>query len=250
MSETWSIANPRLWYRDDLVNHPELIPLEGQCVPESEVDELYRKTYHGNMLLTKPIEKLRSSAGFINNELTLTVSFFQGLYVPSALFEGPLTIDNFKHVTDQWLTGSSDPYTRHHVNIRFHSTPMVANEYWMIPAAGDSQYIDLQRPTPKTWQLLGRNGGLPWQLVDYQELKENTWEPWKVKTFKVDNRAAYQEYQLLITSWFSPNNDAKLYSGLRRFWLFGHPLNQFVMPDIPSPSDAYVWVIPRSSKQN
>ena len=38
----WDVANPRLWYRDDLVNHPELIPLEGQTVDYKTVSNLAR----------------------------------------------------------------------------------------------------------------------------------------------------------------------------------------------------------------
>ena len=32
MEKIWFRGNPRLWYRPDLENHPELIPLEGQEV--------------------------------------------------------------------------------------------------------------------------------------------------------------------------------------------------------------------------
>ena len=48
----WDIGNPRLWYRDDLVNHPELIPLEGQTIDISKIGKI-NKVYSGSVLLTE-----------------------------------------------------------------------------------------------------------------------------------------------------------------------------------------------------
>ena len=41
----WDISNPRLWYRDDLVNHPELIPLEGQTIDISKIGKINKKIF-------------------------------------------------------------------------------------------------------------------------------------------------------------------------------------------------------------
>ena len=75
-SNDWDIANPRLWYRDDLVNHPELIPLEGQTVDYALVSKLAR-VYTGSLLLSTPLTKL-SNGYFINDEIGLKVDKFDG----------------------------------------------------------------------------------------------------------------------------------------------------------------------------
>ena len=56
----WDIGNPRLWYRDDLVNHPELIPLEGQTIDISEIGNI-SKVYPGSVLLTEQITRLHDN---------------------------------------------------------------------------------------------------------------------------------------------------------------------------------------------
>lgn len=237
-----NIANPQLWYRNDLKNHPELIALDGQTINIHKAHTL-AEVYPGTALLNEKVTKL-TSKGFINANITLSVDFFQGLYLPAALCGDELSIDNIMKVSDQWLTGSSKLDKEHHVTISFNHTPHLVTEYWVIPAFGTVDQIDAKRPTPKTWTLEGSNDGVNWDIIDQHNEKKNHWQPFKGRSFKVKTNTEYAKIKLSISAWHPGTDDELFYTGLRRFWLFGRPKDSFILPKLDTPSDDFVWVVP------
>ncbi len=239
-------ANPKLWYRDDLVNHPELVPLEGGTIPYADA-KLLTKIYSGATLLTDKITKIRDTV-FLNGDLTLRVDTFDGLYAPYYLFEDPISTENIAKVAEQWLTGDTDIDNIHTVTITLNE-PKVISEYWMIAAVGTSEYIDKLHPTPKSWKLLGSNDNKHFSIIDEQQLTDPTcWQSWHICPFRVsdESNTAYTQIILLITEWFP--SDEPLSTGLKRLWLFGRPKDLFVLPDIPCPNESFVWVVPYKEK--
>lgn len=239
----WNPANPRLWYRDDLPNHPELIALEGGVIPYKDA-ALLSKVYSGSVLLTDKVTNIKGNT-FINKQVSLSVDVFDGLYPPSHLFGNPLSIDNICKVTEQWLTGDTDVHKMHTVSIEL-TEPAVITEYWMIAAIGTSTYIDKLHPTPKEWVLLGSDDNENFVSIDEHILDSSIWKPWQISTFKTNTTKAYKYYTLLISEWFS--SEILLPTGLKRLWLFGRPENKFILPEIDCPNDSFVWVVPYREK--
>ena len=238
----WHRGNPKLWYRDDLVNHPELIPLEGQEIDLT--DSSLRDIYPGTILLTTPILRL-SEGGFCNENCLLNVSSSTALCPPSALFGEELTVDNFSQITDQWWTNDTDLTTKQTITIEFTNTPYLPSEYWMIPAAGDSNHILQVRPTPKSWKLQGSYDGKKWFGLDHVE-NYTDWEVLQIRAFKIKTRykKPFAKLRLIITEW-NPGEEDDLCTGLRRFWVFGNT-GKYVLPNIPSPDPAFVYVVPKN----
>lgn len=242
MKAVWFRGNPRLWYRDDLVNHPELIPLEGQNVKLPPRCTLHR-VYPGVKLLTDKIKKL-GAKGFENDDVILTASSAIALYPVSALFNEELTVENCFHITDQWLSSSSKLDSEQTIDMEFTNTDYVPTEYWIIPAAGVSEAPLRRRATPNTWELLGSNDKIEWTSVHKVE-NYNEWEPCKIQTFKrkrVINKS-FKYLRFVIKKW-NPGDDPNLPVGMRRLWIFGRETSTWTAPNIPSPDAAFVWVVP------
>lgn len=243
VSLNWSVANPRLWYRDDLVNHPELIPLEGQSIPISDA-ELLSTVYTGSVLLTDKITKMKDTS-FVNDSISMSVDVFDGLYTPSHLFGDPISLDNIAKVSEQWLTGDPDTSSIHSVAITF-KEPTVITEYWMIAAVGTAEIIDQLHPAPCEWVLLGSNDGTNFETIEeYKLTGDNPWKPWEIKVFKVHNTTAYKHITIFIHEWFK--SEVPLSTGLKRLWVFGRPEDQFILPELTAPNDSFAWVVPYKS---
>lgn len=242
MKAVWFRGNPRLWYRDDLINHPELIPLEGQNVKLPARCTLPR-VYPGVKLLTNPIKKL-GDKGFTNDDVILTASSSIALYPVSTLFNDEITIDNCFHITDQWFSSGMTIESEQYIDIEFTNTDYVPTEYWIIPAAGIAEAPLRRRATPNTWELAGSNDRVKWtnlhKVEDY-----NDWEPCRIQTFrrkKVTNKT-FKYLRLTIHKW-NQGDDESAPVGIRRLWIFGREANTWTAPNIPSPDPAFVWVVP------
>lgn len=239
-SNDWDIANPRLWYRDDLVNHPELIPLEGQTVDYALVSKLAR-VYTGSLLLSTPLTKL-SNGYFINDEIGLKVDKFDGLYSPTSLFGELMSTDNISHVADQWLTGDPNTSAIHTIFLKF-TEPQVITEYWMMAAIGTKDIVDEERPSPKHWLIYGSNDNNWWDIICEQSEEADNWGFWNLNNYRIRHSKAYKYVKIVITAWHAVDNKS-LSTGLKRLYLFGRPADKFTLPNIPSPDDAFVWVVP------
>src|SRR5574344_1821 len=236
------IGNPRLWYRDDLVNHPELIPLEGQTIDISKVGSI-NKVYPGSVLLTEKITRLHDNV-FTNGRINVNVDMYKGLYTPSGLFEEPISISNIAHVSEQWLTGDNDITKQHFISIELND-PVLLTEYWMIAAIGTKDRIDAKYPTPKQWIVYGSKDNDKWDIVDKRNELSDNWKSWKINSYKVTCNTDYKYYKFVFTDWHPTEDEDAISTGLKRLYVFGRPINQFIVPDIPSPDDSFVWVIPK-----
>lgn len=242
MKAVWYRGNPRLWYRDDLVNHPELIPLEGQNVKLPRNSTLGR-IYPGVKLLTTPIKKLGAN-GFENDDLVMSASNSLGLYPGSTLLNEELTIDNFYHISDQWWANTSDLDSVQTIEIEFTNTSYTPTEYWIIPANGTSDAPMAKRPTPNTWILEGSNDKESWTKL--HEVKNfDKWNVCQIETFKRSrpNSKTYKYLRLVISKW-NAGEYPSMEVGLRRFWVFGKENRNWIAPNIPSPDPAFVYVVP------
>lgn len=234
------IGNPRLWYRDDLVNHPELMPLEGQTIDISKVGSI-NKVYPGSVLLTEKITRLHDNV-FTNGRINVNVDMYKGLYTPSGLFEEPISITNISHVSEQWLTGDNDITKQHFISIELND-PVLLTEYWMIAAIGTKDRIDAKYPTPKQWIVYGSKDNDKWDIVDKRNELSDNWKSWKINSYKVTCNTDYKYYKFVFTEWHPTEDEDAISTGLKRLYVFGRPINQFILPDIPSPDDSFVWVI-------
>lgn len=248
----WHQANPKLWYRDDLVNHPELIALDGSELTDEEAEGL-STVYPGSKLLTETVRNLTAN-GYENNFVSMKVDVSTGDYFGANLFNDEIDLTNFSKSTDQWLTGSTDLSTEHSVTITFKGGYVYRpTEYWMIPAAGTATQLYATRPTPKDWVLEGSVNGSAWVKID-ERTNYTDWEPFSVRTFKISSLEEYSYLRLRITAWNAGDDltedfaeTESLFTGLRRLWIFGRKPNTFSVPNIPSPSDEFVWVVPKKA---
>ena len=248
----WYVSNPKLWYTDDLKNHPELIPLDGSELTDEEATEL-SKIYPGSKILTEKVNNLTKS-GYENNFMTATVDTSKGYYFGSNLFNDPLDLTNFQKTTDQWLTGDTELESEHTVTISFkggHSYRITS--YWLMPAAGLANTVYTKRPTPKSWVLEGSVNGSDYVTI-HSVNNYNDWTPLTYQVFETTGTESYSYLRLRITAWNAGDAVSEdttvttsLYSGLRRFYVFGRKPNTFNLPVLKSPSDEFTWVVPRSS---
>ena len=237
----WKICSPKLWYLDDVRKHPELVALDGSVIPLKDAGDL-PIYYPGTKLLNDKVSKF-TPHGFENDDIILSVSKFWGLYAASALCDEELSIDNIAKAANQWLTGTNDTHSTDTVTITFKHDPQVITEYWIIPAFGTSESILEKRPAPKKWKLLGSNDKENWVTLNEHRERINHWEPASGRSFKVKNDTAYKYIRLTITEWHATSKI--LYTGLRRLWIFGRPADSFILPNIQSPSEEFVYVVPR-----
>lgn len=237
-------STPVLMYYDTYLKRKDLVALDGTTVKSRTVTGL-RKLYNGNKLLTDPITRM-VDGGFVNDTCKLTTDRTRGLYLPSHLFGDAIGITNIGAVSQQWLTGDNNINHTHTVTIEFLKEPWVVNEYWMIGAVGEPEYIDRAHPTPREWVLKGKlRDEDTWHVLSEHHERFNTWKAWKVRPFKVPLRQqrSVDMVQLEVTKWHeSPYINS---TGLKRLWLFGHKEHEFILPSIPSPDPNYVYVVSR-----
>lgn len=241
MSKVWFTSNPRLWWKEDLVNHPELVMLDGQDIPYDKATDLL-KVYPNGELLTKPLEK-HTSLGFENADVILKVSVANGMYPAFNLFGEEITADNFNKITEQWLSGSTDLNRPIDIDIRFKHKEYMITEYWLLPASGVADNAFILHPTPNSWTLKGVVGNR-WYTIDKRSKVED-WEAFNVKDYKVTNPRVCSYLRLTITKW-NPGEIEKedFYTGLKRLWIFGREKNKFTLPKLQSPDENFVWVVP------
>lgn len=245
-NQPWLISNPKLWYRDDLVNHPELIVLDGSEISPDRATDLAR-VFPGSKLITTPLEHL-SGSSFENDHVSLVADSYTGSYLPSNLFGDELSISNFSKVLDQWMTSSTNLESTHTLTVTikggFTYRP---TEYWVIPAAGTGTNVLATRPTPRDWTFEGSNDNETWTALDtHTDVESSTWEACTVRTFSINTLENYAYFRLQITKWNAGETGAEEI-GLRRFWIFGRKNGVFSLPNIESPDPDFVYVVPTSN---
>lgn len=243
-NEPWLMSNPRLWYVNDLPNHPELVVLDGSEITDDQA-EFLSQVYPGTKILTEPLSNLTSN-GFENDAVILSVDSFKGDFLGSRLFEEEITIDNLMKLVDQWLTNSSDITQEHSATITFKGGHSYRpTEYWVCPAAGTASELVKKRPTPKNWVFEGSNDqGASWTELDsHSDEPASNWNPLTMRFFSVNTLDSFSMLRLRITEW-NEGDDVSLETGLRRFWVFGRKKNVFALPNIESPHADFAWVVP------
>ena len=247
-NQPWLMSEPKLWYRDDLVNHPELIPLDGSEISDDLAEHL-SLIYPGTKLLTEKATQL-TSEGFNNDSLVMNVDASQGDWFGCNVFNDALDIASITNNADQWLTGNTDLAATHTVTVHFkHGYTYRPGSYWIIPAAGIATLPARRRPTPNTWYFEGSNDGSAWDVLDeHTGVAAEEWPIFQVQTFDVNTTNAYEYLRLRITAWNAGDtnldSDEPLSTGLKRFWIFGRKTGVFCVPKVETPSDEFVWVVP------
>ena len=242
-NQPWLPSEPRLWYTDDLVHHPELIPLNGQEIPEADAEEL-AYYYPGSTLLTEPVSTL-TSEGYTNGVVTLQVDSSQGDYFGGKLFNDGLSTADFFRITDQWLSGDADLDKTHTVTITFNNGAFRPTEYWILPANGsDDGNPASTRPVPKSWTFEISEDGSKWTVIDeHTDEPAENWSTFQWRTFNLGTTASAKYMRLVITAW-SGGDSPDMITGLRRFWVFGRKSGIFNVPKLEAPSDEFSWVVP------
>ena len=246
-NEPWLIGNPRLWYLDDLVNHPELLALDGSEISDDKA-EFISQIYPGTKLLTTEPKTLTAN-GFENDDLTLSVSSFTGDYIGSRLFGDEITFEMISRISDQWLSSSSDITQEQEVIVAFKGGHTYrVTEYWMCPAAGTAAELFKRRPTPKDWILEGSaDGGTTWVALDtHTNEPAINWNPITTRVFPCSEMNSYASIRLRVTAW-NAGDSADLQTGLRRLWIFGRKKDVFALPNLESPHPDFVYVIPQKN---
>lgn len=247
-NQPWFMANARLWYDDDIDNHPELIRLDGSEISDDLAEHL-STIFPGTKLLTTPISKESTftEKGFENASMYLTVNKFVADWPPMHLVGDELDFNSVNVGTDQWLTGSTGLEDEATVTITFKGDfKYRPDEYWIIPANAPNTLSNQNRmrPTPNTWTFEGSNDGATWVTLDSKSgVTLDDWPMFEIQTFKVNTNEAYGIFRLRITKW-NAGVEEDLSSGLRRFWIFGRKQGVFCLPDIPSPLASFTWVVP------
>lgn len=246
----WHVANPKLWLTDDLANHPELVALDGSELTDEEGQDL-ALVYPGSTLITPKIESMQGG-GFANGLLKLSVSSAIGDYYGSNIFNDEITLSNFANSRDQWLTGATDLDAEQTVTIEFTGAwTYRPTSYMIVPAAGTSELIYARRPTPKHWVIEGLKDDA-WNTIS--EVTDYTdWLPFTAREFKIEGLEVYTKIRLRIIEWNAGDEISEdttvttsLYTGLRRFWVFGRKTDTFHLPNIESPHPSFSWVVPRT----
>lgn len=245
-NEPWLISNPRLWYLDDLVNHPELLALDGSEISDDKA-EFISQIYPGTKLLTTEPKTLTAN-GFENDDLILSVSSFTGDYVGSRLFGDEITFEMISRISDQWLSSSSDITQEQIIDIAFkggHSYRVT--EYWLCPAAGTATELFKRRPTPKDWVLEGSTDNVAWVTLDtHTNEPALNWNPITTRVFTCADMGSYAFVRLRVTAW-NDGDSNELQTGLRRLWIFGRKKDVFALPNLEPPHPDFVYVIPQKN---
>lgn len=244
-NEIWRMSEPRLWYRPDLENHTELIPLEGQEISSDEATYL-STVYSGSKLITNEITSFTDGA-YQNAALTLSADTFVEAGLPCRVFNGPVTVANVTSIRDQWNTGDPSLNNTHTLTISFKNYHTYRpTEYWIMPGNGstDGQSLGLLRPAPNSWVLEGSNDNETWTTLDtitnYTNWAINQLQVFPVDSSIVDN---YSYLRLRVTAW-NAGEIEDLPCSIKRFWVFGHKNGVFTMPNIEPPSEEFCWVVP------
>ena len=240
----WYLTNPKLWYIDDLENHPELIALDGSELTEEQSTYL-AESYPGTTLLTEPTTSMTSN-GYENENVILSVASSVGDFYGGRLFNDTLTVSNFAEVTDQWLSSSTALNHEEIINVRIKGGHTYRpTDYWLCPANGISTDVSMGRPTPNSWTFEGSNDGTTWTILDSHS-NITDWSVFTTKFFTVSTNVAYGYFRLKITAW-NAGEQEDMNIGLRRFWIFGRKTGVFHLPNIPSPYPDFAWVVPLQS---
>lgn len=246
VNQPWFLSEPRLWYIDDLSNHPELVPLDGRELTDQEATWL-SEVYPGTKLATDPI-KTFSTGIFENETLILKASSYSDGYFASHLFNDVLSIDNIFHQMDQWLTGSTNLSAEQSVTVSFkNDITYRPSEYWICPANGTSDALAAKRPAPKSWVFEGSNDEVQWDILDQKDEAENLWNIFTFRMFSLDTSAVYKHLRLRITSWHEGDVET-LDTGLRRLYIFGRKNGVFSLPEVESPHPDFAWVVPMKNQ--
>lgn len=237
-NQAWFITEARLWYRPDLHNHPELIPLDGQELSDDQATYL-AEVYPGTRLATDIVTS-ESDTVASNDEMTLTVSSLSDGSATALTASSTIDLDNFHVYEDQWLANGTD--TEQSIILQFKNAIVYRPvKYIISPAVGTADGTsNTLHPTPQSWVFEGSNNGTSWTELDTQTETDNNWVAYGMREFTVDTDQTYSYFRLKITQWFGGTGNA----GLKRLLVVGHKNGAFSAPYIPAPSNEFVWVLP------
>lgn len=244
-NEPWLVGNPRLWYTEDLVNHPELIALDGSEITDSRAEYL-STVYSGAQLATNKVTNLDNTS-VQNSEMIVTNNMGNPVSLGlDTLFNDAITPGNMHYAFDKYITDTTDLNSEVIIKIQFkNDVTYRPTEYWLIPGNATNDDMFIKYPTPRDWSFEGSNNNETWTTVDqHSNVDADFWEILTIKTFTCDTSKLYSYFRLHITKWNPADNNTLLKCALRRFWVFGRKNGIFALPNIESPHPAFSWVVP------
>ena len=246
MNNIWFVGNPRLWWKDDLKNHPELVALDGSYI-DGKLAKNLRKVYPYGELITSKTDKF-TAKGFENKDIIITSKTSSALFPLSNVLNGEITENNFDHVADQFLSAEIGLDSVVCIDVTFKHIKHMITEYWMMPASGIATDPFVLRTTPNSWELRGWMEGKDdftpgrWYTMD-RRTNVTDWTALQLQDFIVKNPRYCDRVVLRIYKWYDCAIDDKK-NGLKRFWIFGSEKHKFKLPELKSPDDNFVWVVP------
>ena len=239
----WLVANPQLWYTDDLANHPDLVPLDGRELPDNIAEHL-STVYTGAQLATLELNK-ETNNGFENIYCVLSTGTYSDGFPSSNLFNDPIDPTNLHKFNDQWMIDETDLNTTVIINLVFkNNLSFRPIEYQFIPCNGTEDNVFAVRPTPRSWVLEGYVGSSQWEVLDrHENVDPEEWNQFAPNAFRPDTTKICTAFKITITKW-NAGSKPDMQLGLRRFWLFGRKNGAFALPLIESPDPNFTWVIP------
>ncbi len=245
--EKWFRSCPRLWNKNDLVNHPELIPCDGRMV-DTEIAVFLEDVYSGTTIGTIATENSNLGSNYSTDAYLVGDEIGDpDSYKVFKDTDGLLTLDH----TDQLLLDNPINSATQEVIFfwSFSDDVMKPTEYSIVSNLGlssDSVVIG-----PKSWVLEGyQEDGTEWEEL-HSSSTDAVWTSSMRRGITLEGditNTYYRQFRLRVTEWFiDPFNNSILFPahvGLRRFYITGKLFNKFKMPNIPSPSSEFVYVVP------
>lgn len=244
--EKWFRSCPRLWSKKDLINHPELIPCDGRFI-DPEVAVFLEDIYSGTTIGTIVTENNNTGSNY------LVSAYVTGNESPDAYSykvfqntENLIVLDP----TDQLIL--TNPITSSTQEVvftwEFTHDVMKPTEYSIISSIGNTPSSIVIGP--KSWILEGcQEDSTEWEVL-HSASTSSVWTSSMQRDFSLDGDVTntyYQKFRLRVLEWFNSVDNTIPFPvnvGLRRLYITGKFFNKFKMPNIPSPSSEFVYVVP------
>lgn len=235
--EKWFRSTPRLWLISDLINHPELIPLNGQQITDEVQAASLCDIYSGRFQISPTITTGASALADVSASSTL-----DGLHQAWKVCGEPLTNANFFQTTDQWLAAADDPVASLKISFLGEYRYKLYS-YMLCPRIGTDDAPFKKGPTPRSWEIRAYTDATTYTVV-HTVTDADPWTIGGAREYTLDlPTGEIVGVEFHPTAWY-PGADESMTPGLKRFRLEGIQSNYFHMPSVPSPHEDFVYVVP------
>ncbi len=238
-SEKWFRACPRLWYRNDLEHHPELIPLDGQEL--SEELAFYLSEIYTSIVPIHPLADTLDTETY-----QVSMSSANPLCLGYKAFGPNITMDNLLNTTDQWTTGTTGANTPEWLALDLKGdVAFTLHTYALVARGGSPTAPFASSPSPKSWVVEAALDEGDWEVVDSQTT-DTAWAPNEVRYFYLDTISnPANKFRITINEWWVPEGVGVIEElGIRRWYLGGKKIGSFIMPKVVSPHPDFSYVVP------